>query len=103
MAYFSPDLATQVVVDAGPNCAGAVLAQCDQKDIRHIVAYASRALTDVESRYSQTVREALAVVWTCEHFHLYLYGSQFTVIFDHQRLEVIYNSPTSRTSARIER
>ncbi|KAK7112338.1 hypothetical protein V1264_011807 [Littorina saxatilis] len=103
MAYFSPDLATEVVVDAGPNGVGAVLAQRDEKDIRHIVAYASRALTDVESRYSQTEREALAVVWACEHFHLYLYGSQFTVISDHKPLEVIYNSPTSRTSARIER
>ncbi len=41
-------------------------------DDEKIVAYASRALTDVEKRYSQTEKEALAIIYGVEHFHLYL-------------------------------
>ena len=66
------------------------------------VAYASRTLTAVERRYSQTEREALTVVWGCEKFHLYLYGTTFDLLSDHKPLEVIY-SPTSKPPARIER
>lgn len=102
MSYFNPQLETDVLVDASPYGLGAVLTQRD-KYTSHVIAYASRALTDVESRYSQTEREALAVVWACEHFHLYLFGHHFTVLSDHKPLEGIYNKPTSRTSCRIER
>ena len=102
MSYFNPHLETEVLVDASPFSLGAVLTQRD-KYTSHVVADASRALTDVESRYSQTEREALAVVWSCEHFHLYLFGHHFTVLSDHKPLEGIYNKPTSRTSCRIER
>jgi hypothetical protein len=68
-----------------------------------IVAYASRSLTDKETRYSQTEKEALAIVWSVEHFHLFLYGSQFTLVTDHKPLEVIYGSRKAKASARIER
>ncbi|KAK7111230.1 hypothetical protein V1264_010901 [Littorina saxatilis] len=103
MSYYNPEAATDVVVDASPFGVGAVLTQRDDKGSHYTVAYASRALTDVEARYSQTEREALAVVWACEHFYLYLLGRHFTVISDHKPLEGIYNSATSHTSARIER
>ncbi|KAL8593283.1 hypothetical protein ACOMHN_009936 [Nucella lapillus] len=103
MKYFNPDLKIEVIVDASPFGLGCVLSQRDNNDNIHVVAYASRALTDVESRYSQTEREALAVVWACEHFNLYLLGQHFTIVSDHKPLEGIYNKATSRTSARIER
>ena len=67
------------------------------------IAYASRALTDVEKRYSQTEKEALAIIWGVEQFHLYLYGNDFTLITDHKPLEVIYGSRKSKPSARLER
>jgi len=66
------------------------------------VAYASRTLTDVERRYSQTEKEALAVVWACERFHIYLYGKLFTLYTEHKPLELIY-SPKSKLPPRIER
>ena len=66
------------------------------------MAYASRSLTEVERRYSQTEREALAVVWGCERFHIYLIVTQFTISTDHKALEVIY-SPKSKPPAHIER
>ena len=36
------------------------------------VAYATLTLTDVERQYSQTEKEAVAVVWPFERFHIYL-------------------------------
>ena len=80
---------------------GAILLQRTKGAVRP-VAYASRTLTDVERRYSQTEKEALAVVWACERFHIYLYGKPFTLFTDHKPLEIIYN-PKSKPPPRIER
>lgn len=44
----------------------------------------------------------LGVVWAVEHCHLYLYGSEFTIITDHKPLLGIFNSHKP-TSARINR
>ncbi len=41
---------------------------------------ASRSLTEVKVRYSQTEHEALAIVWACERFHTYLYGIKFHLV-----------------------
>ena len=90
-----------MIVDASPVGLGAVLIQ-NQDGEGRVISYASRSLSDTEKRYSQTEKEALAVVWGCERFHIYLYGLEFTMISDHKSLEVIY-SPKSRPSARIER
>ena len=100
MAYFDPKEQTETVlfVDASPVGLGSVLIQNDR-----VVTYASRALTDVEKRYSQTEREGLSIVWACEHFHLYLFGHYFTLISDHQPLEIIFNNPKSKPPARILR
>ena len=68
-----------------------------------VVSYVSRALTPVETRYSQNEREALAIVWACAKFHLYLYGTEFRVITDHKPLERLFNDPSSKQPARIER
>jgi len=67
-----------------------------------VLGCASRALSDVESRYSQTEREMLAVVWVVEHFHLFVYGAQFSVITDHKPLIGIFKNH-KQTSLRIER
>lgn len=102
MAYFDPKKNTELIVDASPVGLGAILLQ-NQNGQQSIIAYASKALTDVERRYSQTEREALAIVWSCEHFHLYIYGNPFTLITDHKPLELIWNNPCSKPPARIER
>ena len=80
---------------------GAVLVQVKGGESRAI-CYASRSLSQVECRYSQTEKEALALVWACERFHLYLYGlPQFNLVTNHEALKVIYSNK-SRPSARIE-
>ena len=102
LAYFDQNAAkTQIIADASPVGLGSVLVQ-EQNGQMRIIAYASKSLTDVERRYSQTEREALSLVWACEHFHTYLYGLDFELVTDHKPLEYIY-STKSKPSARIER
>ena len=101
LGYFDPKAPTQVIADASPVGLGAVLVQ-KQGGQSRIIAYASKSLTDVERRYSQTEKEALGLVWACEHFHAYLYGIEFELLTDHRPLEAIYG-PKSKPCARIER
>ena len=75
----------------------------DKDGHSRVIAYASRALTDVESRYSQIEREALAVTRRCLHFHLYIYGRPFTIVTDHKPLVSILGNPNSKPPLRIER
>ena len=48
-------------------------------------------------------REALAITWACEHFHIYIFGAPFTVFTDHKPLTSIFNNTHSQLSAHIER
>ena len=97
MSYFNRAEETEVIVDASPVGLGGLLVQ-DGK----VISFASRAFSAVESRYSQTEREMLAIVWALEHFHLYLYGSEFTIVTDHKPLLGIFKSHKP-TSARMDR
>ena len=67
-----------------------------------VISYASRNLTDAETRYSQTEKEGLALVWACERLKLYLYGREFELEIDLKSLKHIYNT-SSKPAARIER
>ena len=75
----------------------------DTKDERVVISYASHALTPVEQRYSQTEREALAVVFGCVRYHLYVTRSRFTVVTDHKPLVSVYKNLQSNPPTRIER
>ena len=103
MTYFDIQKKSHLHVDASPFGLSAILMQGNDDDDLPVVAYGSRSLSDVESRYSQTEREALAIVWGVGHFHQYLYGSYFIMITDHKPLEVIYGNVNSNPSVRIER
>ena len=94
MRYFDPQKNFTIIVDASPIGLGRILTQDN-----HVLGYASRSLTEVESQYSQTEREALAIVWACKHFDMYTNGAQhFTVITNHKPLENIWQktNPTPR-------
>ena len=67
MAYFGVNKQSFVTVDASPVGISGILSQKshDSEDYR-VVAYASRALSAVEKRYSQTEKEALSIVWAVE-------------------------------------
>lgn len=101
LGYFDVNDKTQLIADASPVGLGAVLIQINDKRPR-IISYASKSLSDVEKRYAQTEKEALALVWAVERFHYYLFGRNFELITDHKPLEVIFG-PRSKPCARIER
>ena len=89
LAYFRNDNKTRIVADAGPGGIGAVLLQLHGDQWR-AVSYASRNLSEVERRYAQTEKEALALVWACERFHIYVYGREFELETNHKPLECIF-------------
>ena len=99
MSYYDSNAETRLIVDASPVGLGAILEQKHKGSLRP-VAYASRALNAVERRYSQIEREALAVTWGIERFHVYLYGIDFTVLTDHKPLISIFK-PNHEPPARI--
>lgn len=91
------------MVDASPIGLGAILCEIGKDNKPVVVAYASKALTPTEQRYSQTEREALAVVWGCEQYQIYLIGAKFVVWTDHNPLVPMFNSPSANLSIRMER
>ncbi len=105
MAYFNKAWNTELEVDASPEGLGAVLMQFNPNDSheRHIVAFASRLLSTTERKYSQVEREALAIVWGCERFWLYVTGKRFRVITDNRACQLIFANTVAKPPPRIER
>ena len=53
------------------------------------MVYASRSLTETESRYAQIEKEALASTWACEHFSDYILGKPIEIESDHKPLVLL--------------
>ena len=51
-----------------------------------LIAYASKTLTDTETRYANIERELLGVVGGLEKFHYYTFGCPVMVLTDHKPL-----------------
>ncbi|XP_071476746.1 uncharacterized protein [Diadema antillarum] len=98
LAYFDPSKHTTIQVDASTRGLGAALLQEGKP-----VAFASKALTETESRYGNIEGEMLAVVFGCTRFHTYVYGSRFTVESDHKPLESIHRKNLANTPPRLQR
>ena len=99
LAPFDASLPIQLHVDAFGGGLGAVLCQIHTNNVPRVIAYASRLLSPVERRYTNTERELLAIEWSVfERFHLQLTGLPFEVHTDHSALvhECRLKQPTSR-------
>ncbi|XP_046328438.2 uncharacterized protein K02A2.6-like [Haliotis rufescens] len=103
LSFFDPQKHTELYVDASPVGLCAVLTQPDSDGKPKVIQFASRSLTPTEQRYSQTEQEALAVTWSCEHFHIYVFGSVFTIFTDHKPLTTLFGNPKASLPPRIER
>lgn len=103
LAHFDIASPTLVTCDASATAIGAVLSQV-QNGVEKPIAFASRALSPTEQRYSVGEREALACIWACERWHLYLYGRTFTLRTDHQALTALLStSGTGHRPLRLHR
>ena len=98
LAFFDPSKAIQIQVDASKSGIGAVLMQNGKP-----VSYASRSLTNAQKNYAIIEKELLAVLFGCERFHQFVYGSEVTIISDHKPLESIMKKPLSKAPARLQR
>lgn len=74
-----------LTTDASDIAIGAVLSQGIVGSDKP-VAFASRTLSDTETRYSTIEKELLAIVWAIKYFRPYLYGRKFTIYTDHRPL-----------------
>ena len=84
LKYYNPKEELTVQCDATDKGLGAALIQKGQP-----IAFASRDLTDPETRYAQIEKEMLAEFFALNKFYQYVYGRPVTVQSDHKPLSAI--------------
>ena len=77
-----PDFEVDFVLetDASIQRLGVILCQPKEDSKLHLLAYASRSLSNPERNYSVTELETLGVIWAIHHFRAYLYGHNITAV-----------------------
>ena len=99
LCYFNVKENVTLQCDASQSGLSAALLQNGQP-----IAYASRALTPAETRYTQIEKELLAIVFACERFNSYIYGLEgIKVESDHKPLESIFLKPLHAAPQRLQR
>ena len=86
LAHYDVQAKTKISADASSYGLGAVLLQSQDGITWQPVAFASRALSNTESRYAQIEKEALALVYACEKFSDYVLGKNILLETDHKPL-----------------
>ena len=88
-----------LITDASGYATGGILSQAKIGQDKPI-AYNSRTLSDRERKLDTCEKEALAIVYSVQHFRPYLYGRRFTLVTDHKPFVLFQNSkdPCSRVA-----
>ena len=102
LQYYDPNKRVKISSDASKSGLGAVLLQETDGEWKP-VAYASRAMTDAETRYAQIEKEMLSLTFACERFHQYIYGQKVVAETDHKPLVSIVKKPLNMAPLRIQR
>jgi hypothetical protein len=98
LQYFNSSEPVTIQVDASQRGIGAILLQD-----KGPVEFASKLLTETETRYSNIEREMLAVLPGLEKFHYYVYGRPVVIHTDHKPLEAIFKKHLANAPPRISR
>ena len=97
LRYYDRTKLMVVQADASQRGLGTCLLQEGQP-----IAFASKSLTDTETRYANIERELLAIVFACQQFNMYVLGRPFTVESDHKPLEMIHQKSLASTPPRLQ-
>ena len=97
LAYFDSTKELSIQCDASGQDLGAALLQEERP-----LAYASRALSDTETRYATIEKEMLAIVFALQKWYQYTYGRHVTIHSDHKPLESITKKPLDRAQGSIK-
>ena len=87
LRYCDRNLPVTVQADASLRGLGACLIQ-QHKGKYQPITFASKSLTDAETRYANIERELLAIVFACECFSTYLLGRSLVAESDHKPLKI---------------
>lgn len=93
------DTKTYLTTDASGHGISAYLSQVNDEKVERPVYFLSRKLSPNEKNYSVSEKEFLAVLWSIERLHQYLYGRPFTVRTDHQCLRQLLTNGVEGGSA----
>ena len=88
LRYYDRNLPVTVQADASLRGLGACLIQ-KHKGKDQPITFASKSLTDAETRYANIERELLAIVFACQRFSTYLLRRNFIAESDHKPLEMM--------------
>ena len=104
LSYFNPKLLIVVRTEASyKDGIAAALFQRTHKGLQP-VHFVSRTLSDVEKRYSQTEKDALAVKWGKDRLSIYLLGApRFQIVTSHKPLIPMFSKPTAKLPPRVEK
>ena len=97
LTYFDQNKKIVLQTDASARGLGATMMQ-DGKPI----AYASRGLSDAETRYSVIEKEMLAIVFALEKWNQFTFGREVLVYTDHKPLEAIVKKSLDRAPKRLQ-
>ena len=102
LRYYDRMKPVKVQVDASLRGLGACLIQEHNGEDQPII-FASKSLTDAETRYANIKRELLAIVFACQHFSTYLLGRSSIAESDHKLLEMIAMKNFTNAPPRLQR
>ncbi len=101
LRFPSPRKPFVIYTDASTTAIGAILTQKDDEGREHVVQYLSHQLTDVQTRWGTTEREAYAIIYAMAKFRHYILGTKFIVYTDHMPLKSLFTAEMK--NARVQR
>uniref|UniRef100_A0A914Y739 RNA-directed DNA polymerase n=1 Tax=Panagrolaimus superbus TaxID=310955 RepID=A0A914Y739_9BILA len=103
LTHYDPRLPIIVAADASQHGMGGVISHIYPDGKEKPIQFFSRALNPTQQRYSQTEKEALALIAAVKTFHRYLEGRKFTLLTDHKALLALFGKKKGKPVLAINR